>query len=107
MTSAQSFIPNDSATVRAPAGGNLAGSVKFEAFESATARASAIYNQDVPVSGASPQTVGRPTPRSPPLRPRLVAGDVHQHQPGQRSIPATCLEKTALTIDNDGTVTSP
>jgi hypothetical protein len=27
--------------------------------------------------------------------------------PAQRSIPATCLEKTALTIDNDGTVSSP
>ena len=27
--------------------------------------------------------------------------------PAQRSIPATCLEKTALAIDNDGTATSP
>jgi hypothetical protein len=34
LTSQQSFIPNDSATVTAPAGGNLAGSVKFEVFES-------------------------------------------------------------------------
>jgi hypothetical protein len=27
--------------------------------------------------------------------------------PAQRDIPATCLEKTALTIDNGGTATSP
>jgi hypothetical protein len=26
--------------------------------------------------------------------------------PAQQSIPATCLEKTALTIDNGGTATS-
>lgn len=27
--------------------------------------------------------------------------------PAQKDIPATCLEKTALTIDNDGIATSP
>ena len=33
--------------------------------------------------------------------------DYDSTNPAQRDIPATCLEKTALTIDNDGTVSSP
>jgi hypothetical protein len=42
MTSAQSFIPNDSATVTATQGGNVAGSVKFEAFQSNDCSGTAI-----------------------------------------------------------------
>src|SRR5262249_13056846 len=57
MSSQQSFIPNDKATVSAPAGGNLAGSMKFEVFESTDCSGTAIYTQTVTVSGASPQTV--------------------------------------------------
>ena len=110
MTSAQSFIPNDSATVSSDAGdGNLAGSVKFELFESSDCTGTAIYSPPpVNVSGASPQTVSTTN-----TTVSTTAANVSWRvtytstNPAQRSIPATCLEKTALTIDNDGTVSSP
>ena len=109
MTTAQSFIPNDSATVSAPAGGDLAGSVKFELFESSDCSGTAIYTKDnVPVSGASPQTVNTTN-----TTVSTTSADVSWQvtytstNGGQRSIPASCVEKTALSIDNDGTVSSP
>jgi len=108
MTSAQSFIPNDSATVTAPAGGNLAGSVKFEVFESSDCSGTAIYTQTVTVSGGSPRTVSTTN-----TTVSTTAANVSWQltytstNPAQRSIPANCLEKTALTINNDGTVSSP
>jgi hypothetical protein len=108
LTSQQSFIPNDKVTVTAPAGGNLAGSVKFEVFESNDCSGTAIYTQTVSVSGASPQTVSTTN-----TTVSTTAANVSWRltytstNPAQRDIPATCLEKTALTIDNGGTATSP
>jgi hypothetical protein len=108
LTSQQSFIPNDNSTVTAPAGGNLAGSVKFEVFESGDCSGTAIYTQTVSVSGASPQTVSTTN-----TTVSTTAANVSWRltytstNPAQRDIPATCLERTALTIDNDGTATSP
>jgi hypothetical protein len=108
MTSAQSFIPNDSATVSAPQGGNLAGSVKFEAFESNDCSGTAIYTQTVSISGASPQTVSTTnttvSTTAANVSWRLTYTSTNS---GERSIPATCLEKSALTIDNGGSVSSP
>jgi hypothetical protein len=108
MTSAQSFIPNDSATVSAAQGGALAGSVKFEVFESSDCSGTAIYTQTVSVSGTSPRTVSTTnttvSTTAANVSWRLTYTSTNS---GQKSIPATCLEKTALTIDNDGTATSP
>ena len=91
----------------APAGGNLAGNVKFEVFESSDCSGTAIYTQTVTVSGASPQTVATTN-----TTVSTTAANVSWRltytstNPAQKSIPATCLEKTALAIDNDGTVSS-
>jgi hypothetical protein len=110
MTSTQSFIPNDSATITAPAGtGNLAGTVKFELFESSDCSGSAIYTKDnVAVSGASPKTVSTDnttvSTTSANVSWQLTYTSTNSLQ---KSIPATCLEKTALTINNGGTATSP
>jgi hypothetical protein len=108
LTSQQSFIPNDNATVTAPAGGNLAGSVKFEVFESSDCSGTAIYTQTVTVSGASPQTVSTTnttvSTTATNVSWRLTYTSTN---PAQKSIPATCLEKSTLTIDNGGTATSP
>jgi hypothetical protein len=107
LTSQQSFIPNDKATVTAPAGGNLSGSVTFKVFESSDCSGSAIYTQTVTVSGASLQTVSTTNTTI-----STTAANVSwqlayaSNNPAQRPIAATCLEKTALTIDNDGTATS-
>lgn len=108
LNSRQSFIPNDRATVSAPAGGNLAGTVTFKAFESSDCSGTAILTQDVTVSGPSPQTVGTSN-----TTVSTTATDISwllvydSTNPAQRDIPATCLEKSTLTIDNGGTVSSP
>jgi hypothetical protein len=108
MTSAQSFIPNDSATVSAPQGGALAGSVTFKVFESSDCSGTAIYTQTVPVSGASPQTVHTTNTATSTTAANvswLVSYD--STNGAQQSISAKCFEKTVLSIDNNGTVTSP
>jgi hypothetical protein len=112
LTSRQSFIPNDEATISAPGGGNLSGTVRFELFESSDCSGTAIYSTaptgDVAVSGASPQTVATHNTSA-----STTATDISWRvtytstNPAQRSIPATCLEKSTLTIDNGGTVSSP
>lgn len=108
MTSAQSFIPNDSATVSAPAGGALAGTVTFKLYESSDCSGTAILTQQKPVSGASAQTVSTTNTTVSTTAPNVSwLVDYDSTNPAQRDIPATCLEKTALTIDNDGTVSSP
>lgn len=108
MTSAQSFIPNDSATVSAPAGGALAGTVTFKLYESSDCSGTAILTQQKSVSGASAQTVSTTnTTVSTTAANVSWLVDYDSTNPAQRDIPATCLEKTALTIDNDGTVASP
>jgi len=107
LNSHQSFIPNDSATVSAPAGGNLAGSVKFEVFESTDCSGTAIYTQTLPVSGASPQTVQTTnttvSTTAANLSWRLTYTSTN---PAQRSIGPNCFEKTALSINDDGTISS-
>jgi hypothetical protein len=109
MTTAQSFIPNDSATVSASQGGNLAGSVTFKAFENADCSGgSPIVNETVNVAGASPKTVSTTNTTVSTTAAHvswLVSYD--STNPAQEDIPATCFEKTDLTIDNDGTVSSP
>jgi hypothetical protein len=108
MSSAQSFIPNDSATISASLGGNLAGSVAFAVYESSDCSGNPIYTQTVPVSGASPQVVSTTN-----TTVSTTAANVSwkltytSTNPAQRSIPANCLEKSALTINNGGTVSSP
>ena len=107
MTSAQSFIPNDSATVSAPQGGNLAGSVRFRAYESSDCSGTAIIDVTRTVAGASPQTV-----QTLNTTVSTTAANISwlvsytSTNPAQRDIAASCFEKTALSIDNDGTVTS-
>jgi hypothetical protein len=108
LSTAQSFIPNDSATVSAPQGGNLAGSVSFQLFESPNCAGTAIYSQSVTVSGASPQTVSTTN-----TTVSTTAANVSwlvsytSTNPAQRPIPPNCLETSALTINNGGTISSP
>jgi hypothetical protein len=108
LSTTQSFIPNDSARVSAPAGGNLAGSVTFKVFENATCQGTAIYSQTVSVSGASPQIVGTSnTTVSTTAANVSWLVDYDSTNPAQQDIPATCLEKSTLTIDNGQEVSSP
>ena len=108
MTTAQSFIPNDSATVSAPQGGSLAGSVHFQAYESSDCSGTAIVDQTKTVAGTSAQTVST-TNTTVSTTAANISWKVSytSTNPAQRSIPATCLEKSTLTINNDGSVSSP
>ena len=104
MTTAQSFIPNDSATVSATQGGDLAGSVHFQAYESSDCSGTAIVDQTKTVSGASPQTVST-TNTTVSTTAANISWSVSYDStnPAQDDIAATCKEATALTIDNDTT----
>jgi hypothetical protein len=107
MTSAQSFIPNDSATISATAGGNLAGSVRFQAYESADCSGTAIVDQTKTVAGASPQTVSTTNTTVSTTAANISWKLTYTStNPAQRSIAANCFEKSTLTIDNDGTISS-
>lgn len=109
LTSAQTWVPNDSVTVSAPAGsGNLAGTVYFALYASADCSGTAVYSTSAAVAGASPQIVSTSN-----TAPVTASGDyswsVSYDSTGnaaQRDIAASCHETSALTIVNGGTVSS-
>jgi hypothetical protein len=105
MTTAQSYYPNDSATLTVASGaGNLAGNVRFRLFTAADCSGSAIVDQTVAVSGASPQQVGTSN--------TTVKVDTTQHNLswlveftstnlGIKNVTSTCHnENSDLSIDN-------
>jgi hypothetical protein len=104
MTTAQTWVPNDSATISATAGGPLAGTVSFALHSGSTCQGTALYSTTAGVSGASPQTVS--TSNTTPQDESgtfswSVAYD--STNPAQDDIAATCHETSSLTIDNDTT----
>ncbi len=58
LTTAQSWVPNDSATIAAAAGGDLSGTVTFEFFDNGDCTGEPLWSEDVDVDGPSEQTVG-------------------------------------------------
>jgi hypothetical protein len=108
LTSAQTWVPSDSVTVSATAGGAMAGTVSFEFFTNGTCTGSNAFSATKTVSGASPQTV---TSGNAPAQ--TVTGSFSWRvsydctNPGERDIGASCLETSALTVDYGGTISSP
>ena len=108
LSSAQSWVPNDSVTVSATAGGNLVGTVYFDLYASDDCSGTALYTVSRSVSGASPQTVGTAN---------TVAATATGHyswkvrydstNSAQDDIGASCHETSALTVTNGGTISSP
>ncbi len=114
MTTTQTWIPRDSATISAPSGGALAGTVSFALYASgdcAVGGDAAIYTTTRTVAGASPQTVNTADSASQPAAQTagsyswLVSYD--STNDAQRDIPASCHETSSLTINNGGTISSP
>ena len=110
MTTAQTWLPNDSATISAPAAsGNLAGTVTFTLFRSADCTGSVVYGPvDRAVSGASPQTVNTSNTTAVSTGGSfswLVEYD--SDNLAQEDISPKCHETSVLSIANGGTVTSP
>ena len=108
LTSAQTWVPSDAATVTASAGGALAGQVTFQFFTSADCSGTPAWSATKDVAGASPQTVASGNAPA-----QTATGSFSwkvayaSTNPAQRSIPASCHETSALTITNGGAVTSP
>lgn len=108
LTSAQTWVPSDSVTVSATAGGNLAGTVSFDFFTNGTCAGSPAWSTTKSVSGASPQTVlsgSAPAQTASGTFAWRVAYD--STNDAQRDISASCHETSALTVTNGGTVSSP
>ncbi len=108
LSTAQAWLPNDSATVSATAGGNLAGTVKFKLYASSTCTGSSIYSEDKAVSGASPQTVSTNNQNVTATATNNYAWSVEYDSTnsGQRDIAVSCHETSNLTVTNGGTVSS-
>ncbi len=107
LTSAQTWVPNDSVTVTATAGGNLAGTVSFGLYAGATCTGTALYTVDKTVAGASPQTVGTANTSAVPAGSYSWKVSYDSTNGAQRDIGASCHETSTLTVSNGGTVTSP
>ncbi len=109
LTSAQSWVPNDSATVSAPAGGKMTGTVSFTLYPSSDCTGTPVFpTVERAVDGNSPQTVGTSNSIA------VTASGTYSWKvsytstnSAQRDIPASCHETSALTIENGGTVSSP
>ena len=112
MTTAQTWVPNDSATISAPAGsGNLAGTVYFTLYQSNNCTGTVVYSNTpdgVTVAGSSPQTVYSANTTAVSATGTFSwSVSYDSTNAAQRDIPASCHETSALTITNGGTVSSP
>jgi hypothetical protein len=107
LTSAQTWVPSDSVTVSATAGGNLDGTVSFEFFTNGTCDGASAFSTTKDVSGASPQTVqsgNAPAQTADGSFSWRVSYD--SDNPAQEDIAASCHETSALTVTNGGTISS-
>jgi hypothetical protein len=109
MTTAQTWVPNDSATISAPAGsGNLAGTVSFALHANGNCSGTAIYTTTATVAGASPQTVSTSNEIAQPASGTFSwSVSYDSTNTAQRDIPASCHETSTLTITNGSTISSP
>jgi hypothetical protein len=110
LTTAQSWVPQDETTIVAPAGGALSGTAHFALYQSTDCSGIAVYTEAVPVSGVTPQTVSTSNPGTGPNSHTATSSSEYSWQvsydsdnTAQADIPATCVEVTTLTIDNDNT----
>lgn len=114
MSTVQSWIPNDSATISAPAGGVLAGTVTFTLYSGtwtgACGPGTQLYTTTRPVAGASPQTVA--TSNTTPFTTTGTTSywwkvSYDSTNPAQRDIPDSCHETSTVTVANGSPVSSP
>ncbi len=110
LSTAQSWVPNDSATISAPAGGDLNGTVSFTLFPTSNCSGTPVFTPvEVAVSGASPQTVGtsNTTAVTTPGGSFSWLVSYDSDNAAQEDIPGSCHETSVLTIVDGGTISSP
>ncbi|GAA2150651.1 hemagglutinin [Humibacillus xanthopallidus] len=107
LVSDQTWVPSDSVTVSASAGGPLAGTVSFEFFTNGTCAGSSAFSTTKSVAGASSQTVlSGNAPAQTATGSFSWRVSYTSTNPAQRSIAASCHETSALTVTNGGTISS-
>jgi hypothetical protein len=107
LTSAQTWVPNDSVTVSATAGGAMAGTVAFALYATDDCTGDTVYSTTAPVAGASPQTVSTSNTTAVSASGSFswkVSYD--STNAAQEDIGDSCHETSALTITNGGTISS-
>jgi len=107
LTSAQTWVPNDSVTVSATAGGNMAGTVSFDLYATADCTGDPLYSTTAAVAGASPQTVSTSnTTAVTASGPFSWKVSYDSTNTAQEDIGPSCHETSELTITNGGTISS-
>jgi len=105
ISTAQSFVPNDSATIGVAAGaGNLAGSVRFRLYANGDCSgATTLVDQTVAVSGASPQTVSTTNTTAITATQAALSWLVEytSTNAGHKNVTSSCAtENSSLSINN-------
>ena len=109
----QTWVPNDSATITASAGGDLAGTVSFELFNSTDCSGTAVFSEDVDMPAGAGLTETLSTSNDGvPANDGYTASASGEYSwsvsydstnSAQDDLPASCIEVSTLTIDNDNT----
>ncbi|MBD3941675.1 hemagglutinin [Microbacterium sp. NEAU-LLC] len=105
MFTTQSWVPNDTVTVSASAGGDMAGTATFQLYKGLTCDGTLLYTSDpVTVAGPSPQAVSSANTVA------VAAGDYSwkvsydSTNPAQRDIAPSCHESSSLTVTDGGLI---
>lgn len=107
LSTEQSWVPNDSATLTAPSGGTMTGTVTFRFFDNGTCTGTPVWTEDRAVNGASGVEVSTTNDEAVSTSGTYsfeVSYD--STNPAQQDIGASCEETSALTIDNGDPVCS-
>jgi hypothetical protein len=110
LSTAQRWVPNDSVTITAAAGGALAGKAHFDLYASNNCSGTAIYSTPaagLTVAGASPQTVSTANTTAQSATGTFswkVSYD--STNDAQEDIAASCHETSALTVTNGASTSS-
>jgi hypothetical protein len=101
LATAQTWTVKDTATITADGGGDLSGTAHFALYDNSTCTGTALYSEDVPVSGASPQDASTTPQEFTSSATTLYWNVSYSSDNGaQTGIDATCIENSSLTIDN-------
>jgi hypothetical protein len=110
LSSVQRWVPNDSVTVSAPSGGNLAGSVSFTLYPTSDCTGTAVYGPaSVAVAGPSSGTTVSSANTTAVTATGSYSWSVSYDSTNafQEDIPASCHETSSVTITNGSPVSSP
>jgi len=112
LSTAQTWVPNDSVTVTAVggAGGALSGSAHFTLYDTANCTGNVVYStgvNGVAVSGTSPRTVGTSNTTAVAASGSYSwSVSYDSTNAAQEDIAASCHETSAVTIDNGASTSS-